>query len=376
MRVYRLKDANGKAYGNYQLDFSPSPGHKRVEQSLKTEDRKLANEYARKIVRDAFDNIRLEKRPDYTFSHVVQHWLLGVTHDPKSLADMKQRIDWLNDQFGKLPIPIGRTQLEEAQKKLKVAPSTKNRYTAEMNKLMNHALIQEPPWIDAKPKYKYHPEPKGSKSGKYRWMKTQAEKDKLAAELPDWLRPMYWFALATGMRDTNVRLLDWSHVDMVNRLVYVDASDFKGDRTVSFPMNDEAMAILQERLDKHPTYVFAVPQLVIVDRKKVWAVRPLPQCSCDEWYAALEKLGMVGFRWHDLRHTWASWHARSGTPLPVLQVLGGWASLALVERYSHLCPTYTAQWANNSATKVVPVPMDPAVLQRTASAGRDVYATL
>lgn len=37
----------------------------------------------------------------------------------------------------------------------------------------------------------------------------------------------------------------------------------------------------------------------------------------------LERSGIEDFRWHDLRHTWASWHVRNGTPLNVLQELGG-----------------------------------------------------
>ncbi len=42
------------------------------------------------------------------------------------------------------------------------------------------------------------------------------------------------------------------------------------------------------------------------------------------------------FRWHDLRHTWASWHVQSGTSLQELMELGGWASFEMVLRYAHL----------------------------------------
>ena len=41
-------------------------------------------------------------------------------------------------------------------------------------------------------------------------------------------------------------------------------------------------------------------------------------------------------RWHDLRHTWASWHVQNGTPLQELKELGSWASYDMVLRYAHL----------------------------------------
>ena len=50
------------------------------------------------------------------------------------------------------------------------------------------------------------------------------------------------------------------------------------------------------------------------------------------------------FRWHDLRHTWASWHVQSGTPLNVLQELGAWESTEMVRRYAHLSSEHLAQY--------------------------------
>jgi integrase len=67
------------------------------------------------------------------------------------------------------------------------------------------------------------------------------------------------------------------------------------------------------------------------------------------WKAALKRANIEPeFRWHDLRHTWASWHVMSGTPLEVLQRLGGWSSLAMVMRYAHLSPDHLAGFANNA----------------------------
>ena len=50
----------------------------------------------------------------------------------------------------------------------------------------------------------------------------------------------------------------------------------------------------------------------------------------------LERAGIKAFRWHDLRHTWATWHVLHGTSLHELKELGGWQSLEMVLRYTHL----------------------------------------
>jgi hypothetical protein len=62
-----------------------------------------------------------------------------------------------------------------------------------------------------------------------------------------------------------------------------------------------------------------------------------------------KRSGIENFRWHDLRHTWASWHVQSGTPLHVLQELDGWASCSMVQRYAHLAADHLAPWAERLA---------------------------
>jgi integrase len=54
------------------------------------------------------------------------------------------------------------------------------------------------------------------------------------------------------------------------------------------------------------------------------------------WRKALKRAEIESFRWHDLRHTWASWHVQNGASLQELQQLGGWASFEMVLRYAHL----------------------------------------
>jgi hypothetical protein len=50
-----------------------------------------------------------------------------------------------------------------------------------------------------------------------------------------------------------------------------------------------------------------------------------------------------------LRHTWASWHVQAGTPLHVLQKLGGWESVEMVQKYAHLSSDHLAEYVNGGS---------------------------
>jgi len=58
------------------------------------------------------------------------------------------------------------------------------------------------------------------------------------------------------------------------------------------------------------------------------------------WKRSLKRAGIEKFRFHDLRHTWASWHVMNGTTLQELMELGGWKSFEMVLRYAHLAPEH------------------------------------
>ena len=66
--------------------------------------------------------------------------------------------------------------------------------------------------------------------------------------------------------------------------------------------------------------------------------KPIHWANTKAWYAALKGAGIADFRWHDLRHTWATWQRQAGTPTHELQRLGGWRTGAMGERYAHLAP--------------------------------------
>ena len=60
------------------------------------------------------------------------------------------------------------------------------------------------------------------------------------------------------------------------------------------------------------------------------------------WRNALKRAGIT--RWHDLCQTWASWLVQSGVPLHVLQELGCWKSIDIVQKYAHLSSEHLAPY--------------------------------
>ncbi|AHK20267.1 integrase [Yersinia similis] len=63
------------------------------------------------------------------------------------------------------------------------------------------------------------------------------------------------------------------------------------------------------------------------------------------WRTGLKHSGITDFRFHDLRHTWASWLVQAGVPLSALQEMGGWESIEMVRRYAHLAPNHLTEHA-------------------------------
>ena len=163
---------------------------------------------------------------------------------------------------------------------------------------------------------------------------THAEAQRLLAELPEHLADMAAFSLATGLRAANVTGLQWSQVDLARRLAWIHPDQAKARRAIAVPLNAEALALITKQVGKHRTHVLS------------YRGKPIVQVSTKAWYMALQRAGIEDFRWHDLRHTWASWHVQKGTPLFALPELGGWESAEMVRRYAHLATDHLAPYAD------------------------------
>src|SRR5882672_8580415 len=151
------------------------------------------------------------------------------------------------------------------------------------------------------------------------------------------MRELVLTALRTGMRQGELRGLQWSSVDWLTRTLVVRHSrdDYrkvlvppKNNRMRHIPLDIDVYAMLYRR-KKDTGYVFLGSDSQPFNNYRLnYAIRKL----CRE----------VGFRtigWHTLRHTFASHLAMRGVPLPAIKELMGHSTITTTMRYAHVAPS-------------------------------------
>jgi integrase len=310
------------------------PDGSRVCRSTGTAKRKEAQEWLDRLRSDLWRVHRLGERPTYTWQQAVVRWCEEKAHKATAKED-RRMFQWL-DQFlaGRLLHTITRDEIQ-AIGEAKVQQSsraTANRYLALVRAVLRRAAGPWQ-WIEKAPSVTLYREPKR----RVRWL-TKEEATRLLAALAPHQRQLARFALATGLRQANVLHLQWSQVDLERRTAWIHADEAKAREAIGVPLNDEAMAILREERGKHPTSVFT------------YSGRPLKSVNTKSWKKGLKRAGIENFRWHDLRHVWATWHVMAGTTLGELQELGAWKSETMVKRYAHFAPEQLRRAADRLAT--------------------------
>ena len=221
-------------------------------------------------------------------------------------------------------------------------PSTYMRYRAMVMAILN--LAKNSGWLTTLPKIAA----RRDKKTKPRVHLTMAQWVSLYNELPPHMKLMATFAIETGLRQANVLGLRWDHVLLDAKRAWVDAADMKSGEALTVPLNTRAAMVLESaKLSRNPDGVY----VFVYAGKPIKEVKTAFQAACVR--AGLGKFtdaGYEGFTWHGFRHTWATWHVQNGTPLDVLQKLGGWADLRMVMNYAHHASSHLASYAGNTGT--------------------------
>jgi integrase len=128
----------------------------------------------------------------------------------------------------------------------------------------------------------------------------------------------------TGLRiQAEALTLKWASVDLRRASLTVEAAYAKNGRTRTVLLNSTVLAVLK-RLKETATSE---------------SVFPYPSIGTSFRHAA-RRAKLPGVTPHTLRHTFASRLVMAGVDLRTVQELGGWQTLAMVERYAHLSPAH------------------------------------
>lgn len=297
-----------------------APNGERIRRSTGIADKRKAQEYHDQLKVDLWRVHKLGEKPRRTWPEACVRWVEEKEHKA-TIEEDKAKLRWLDQFLGdKCLDQIDRDLIDEirAAKRSEASSSTVNRYLALIRSILKMSR-DEWEWVEKIPRVRLYPD----QCKRVRWL-TPEDATRLIAELPSHLASMAEFTLATGLRMSNVCSLKWANVSFDREMAWVDAHASKSRKAITVPLNQDALMVLRRHLGIHPEYVFT------------FRGKPVAQANTKAFKLALNRAGIKDFRWHDLRHTWASRHVQNGTSIQELKELGGWSSIEMVLRYAHL----------------------------------------
>ncbi len=352
----------------WYADFT-APDGKRVKQSLGTEDKRQAQELHDRLKAEQWRIERLGDFPDVTFDDACLRWLEEKAHKKSLDADKGRMGFWLIHFRGMLLKNITEAKIYAAISKMTnrkhrdnweskvgslrkrgevpepyvdvpVSISTKAKHLALMKAIMR-AAEREWKWIERGPVIKV-PQERGRR---VRWLEPH-EAVRLINECSEPLKSIVIFALSTGLRRSNIVDLQWQDIDLQRKVAWIHPEESKSGQAIGVALNDTACRVLRDQIGYHKRWVFVHRKAsTLPDGTKSAVIRKMRVDGNTAWRLALKRAGIESFRFHDLRHTWASWLVQAGVPLTVLQEMGGWESIEMVQRYAHLAPRHLSAHA-------------------------------
>jgi len=326
------KRENGKWYAEFVVDGQ------RIRRSTRTTNERIAtklyNSWKSELEADGevtpfragevVSSIKRAATTTHQWDHAVVAWFgdekVKAKRSIKSdLALAKALHPYLN---GVALADIDYIMLEGIQKifkKRKLQDATVDQHLSFVRRVLRRVSKKER-WIQTVPAIPMF----NSDNSIVRYLTTD-EETRLYAALPESLKAPFLIAVHTGMRTQEIRELRWSWIDFENRHVTIPKEISKNKHDMRKPLNQTALNTILSLRGNHRDFVISYGG-------KRWK----DSFSTRAWYAALKKAGIENFRFHDLRHTWASRLRQKGVPLDVLQELGGWKSPLMVQRYGHL----------------------------------------
>ena len=320
---------------------------KRYRESTNTVDRKQAQRIHDKVKGQIVEGKWFEKLPgeEMNFEQLMAKYM--NEHSPKKSPKQhirdKSSLRHLNPYFGALGLPeiTSRVVNEYKAKRYNegASPGTINRELV----LLKHAFsmaYREWELLPDNPvkNVRLEREPQG----RVRYL-TDEEFERLLEACAKWLKPIVLVARHTGMRRENVLSLTWTQVDLFRRVILLDYT--KNRERHGIPLNDTLMELfkgLYKVRHINSLYVFCR-----ANGKRYVELK-------GAFRRAVKAAGIENFRFHDLRHCFASALVQRGIDLFAVQRLLGHKDGRMTQRYAHLAPENL-----RDAVRTLDVPLKP-----------------
>jgi len=288
----------------------------------------------------------------HTLGDLIDRYLRDVMPSkPKQKSDQTQQLLWWKAEIGSHVLAdCTSALLAETRDNLSKGvtrrgaprtPATVNRYLAALSHAFTIA-VQEWEWLESNPlsKVRKPSEPRGrirflSDDERERLLKACKESSN------DFLYAIVVLALSTGMRQGEIMGLTWSSVDFERERITLYETKNGEIRVV--PLVSHALVILKEfakvrRIDTELLF----PSKVVMTQGQKKQGEQKPMLIRAPWMSALKKSNIENFRFHDLRHSAASYLAMNGASLAEIAEVLGHKTLQMVKRYAHLSEAHTA----------------------------------
>jgi len=326
---------NKAARGLYRRDGSPywwiryaDRNGRIIRETTGTKEKKLAVAILAKKKVQVAENKHLDVRkvPNTTFYELCeQYWELWGKH--KRMKGLSHMIKTWKSKIGNLPVKeINQQRIERFLNGHceNLTGATRNRHLTMLKAMFNKGiqwdLLTDNPAVGVG---------KLREAGGRTRFLDHEEIKRLLNSASEAFRPILLTALHTGMRRGEILNLKWTEVDFKNRIITVQES--KSGKKRMLPMDDtvsEALSLLPTRFQQG--YVFPSP----VNEGQ-------PRYDFKRQFGnAVKEADIHNFRFHDLRHTFASHLVMSGVDLMTVKELLGHANLTMTMRYAHLAPDH------------------------------------
>lgn len=278
----------------------------------------------------------------HTLSELIDRYMRDVLPAKRSARDQKRQLLWWKEQIGDYTLAdVSPALIVECRDKLangktgrgmRRSPSTVNRYLAALSHAFTVAR-KEWQWVKENPFQDISnlKEPRG----RVRFL-DDGERGRLLAACRDHSDELYAIvvlALSTGARQSEILGLTWRSIDLQRGLIILEET--KNNERRAVPLQGHALELVR-----------GMSKVRRIESDLVFPSRRSPQKPVaiqGIWESALKKAGVDDFRFHDLRHSAASYLAMNGASLAEIAEVLGHKTLQMVKRYAHLSEAHTAR---------------------------------